>query len=89
MSLFNGDSVYRINNFNGYSVYRINNFNGYSVYRINNFNGDSVYRINNFNGDIRSEFYFCHRWDGMGYNVAGIRSSSSKHSLCKKIPKIS
>ena len=49
------------------------------------FNWDSVYKINNFNGDIRGEFYFCHRWDGTGYNVAGIRSSSSKHSLCEKL----
>ena len=40
------------------------------------FNGDSVYKINNFNGDIRREFYFCHRWDWMEYNVARIRSSS-------------
>ena len=47
-------------------------------------NGDSVYIINNFNGDIRREFYFCHRWDGSGYNVARIRSSSSKHSIMLK-----
>ena len=48
------------------------------------FNRDSVYKINNFNRDIKREFYFCHRWDGTGY-VAGIISSSSKHSVCEKL----
>ena len=57
----------------------------YNERNVSLFNGDSIYKISNFNGDIRSEFYFCHRWDGMGYYVAGIKLDFLRFLVSKSL----